>query len=89
MYKAVQSFMEIGARNMMVCGRLSSSICLETFLQLAQSIFIRGRLSVYKRLGLLVLKECVMKAFVNGQTLRTEFKLSLLWGLCLKFLVGG
>lgn len=58
-------------------------------MQLAQSIFIRGHLSVYKRLRLLVLKEHMMEAFVNGQNLLTEFnfKLMQLWVLCLKILV--
>lgn len=47
-------------------------------MQLAQSIFVRDRLSVYKRLRLLVLKEHVMEAFVNGQILPTEFSSKLM-----------
>lgn len=68
-------------------GGSQGCVCLETFLQLAQSSFIRGRLSVCKRLRLLVLKERMREAFANGQNLPTEFKLLQLWVLCLKFSV--
>lgn len=59
----------------MVCGRLSR---LETFLQWTQSVSIRGHLSVYRRLRLLVSKEHVMEAFVGGQTLPTDSELKLM-----------
>ena len=54
-------------------------------MQLAQCIFIWGRLSVYKRLRLLVLKEHMMEALLMDKKLPTEFQLLQLWVLGLKF----
>lgn len=42
--------MRIGGRNAIVCGRLSRLYLPGSILQLAQSIFIRDRLSVCKEL---------------------------------------
>lgn len=79
--KAVQSFMRSGDGTV---GRGSpGSLCLGTFLQQAPAVCIRGRLSVYKRLRLLVVKEPGMEAFANGQNLplRTQPEANAAFGM--------
>lgn len=68
-------------------GGSRGSVCLETFLQSARSIFIRGRLSVCKSLRLCVLKEPTTEALAQGQNLPTEVnsKLMQLGEFSLKF----
>lgn len=63
---------------MMVCGRLSRLYLPGNIFAIGPVHFHQGHLSVYKRLRLLVLKEHMMEAFVDGQTLPTEFNFKLM-----------